>query len=173
MVRHPGTALFTVCRGSSWHLRQALREFPQAGELWLENGRFISARAGVLVVSVLDAKVRQGIRHLICDSGRTLNALLSTWETHDLWTLPSRRGQTVRTIASGPTCMAFDQIFSGELARSVKPGDRLVWMDAGAYHLPWETRFSHGIIPVWWSEGGRLSKVRERETFQSWWLQWS
>lgn len=156
-------------------LRQALRQFPEVKELWLENGRFISARSGVLVLRVLDIKERLGVRHLICNAGRTMNALVSTWEIHDLWPLARRRGPGVRTIVSGPTCMAFDQIFSGELPRSLKPGDHLVWMDAGAYHLPWETRFSHGLAPVWWQGSGEtqgLEQVRKRESFEEWWSQW-
>jgi hypothetical protein len=42
-------------------------------------------------------------------------------------------------------------------------------MDAGAYHLPWETRFSHGTAAVLWLETNRLLEVRRRESFEQWW----
>lgn len=151
---------------------RALKLFPGAREIWMENGRWVSARSGVLVVRVLDAKERAGRRHLICDGGRTTNALVSNWENHALLTLPPRGGRLVPTTVNGPTCMAFDQLTRGELPCSVKPGDHLVWLDAGAYHLPWETRFSHGQAAVFWHDGQRTRLVRPAETFAEWWGQW-
>jgi diaminopimelate decarboxylase/aspartate kinase len=151
---------------------RALKLFPEARELWLENGRWMSARSGVLVVKVLDFKNRPKVRSLICDGGRTMNALISNWETHDLFTIPDRRGPTVLTAVHGPTCMAFDQLARRPLPRSLRAGDHLVWMDAGAYHLPWETRFSHGLAAVLWHDGKLVRTVRPREEFADWWGQW-
>jgi diaminopimelate decarboxylase len=138
--------------------------FPGAQEIWLENGRFLSARSGVLVVSVLDVKERRGLRQLICDGGRTMNALVSTWEEHGLFTLPARSGPETLTAVHGPTCMAFDRLTLRPLPKRLRRGDRLVWMEAGAYHLPWETRFSHGLAEIWWHDGLRISQVRRPET---------
>jgi diaminopimelate decarboxylase len=149
--------------------RTAARLLPGLEEIWLENGRHLSAGSGVLVVSVLDAKERRGLRHLICDGGRTLHALVSNWESHALLALPKRRGTERLTTVCGPTCMAFDQLARQSLPASLRPGDRLVWMDAGAYHLPWETRFSHGTAAVLWLETNRLLEVRRRESFEQWW----
>lgn len=151
---------------------RSLDQFPDARELWLENGRFLSARSGVLVVGVRDAKERRGLRQLICDGGRTPHALISRWEAHEIFVLPERRGPTRLTAVCGPTCMAFDQIARRDLPRAVRPGDCLVWMNAGAYHLPWETRFSHGYAKVLWHDGRRISVAREAERFESWWGQW-
>ena len=151
---------------------RALQQFPSAREIWLENGRWLSARSGVLVVRVLDVKERRGVRHLICDGGRTTNALVSNWEEHALASLPARTGPCVPTVVTGPTCMAFDQLARRPLPRSLRAGDRLVWFDAGAYHLSWETRFSHGLAAVFWHDGEKLACVRERENFGKWWGQW-
>lgn len=151
---------------------RALKLFPGAEELWLENGRWMSARSGVLVISVLDIKQRGDVRTLICDSGRTMNALISNWELHDLFTLPERRGPTALTAIHGPTCMAFDQLARLPLPRSLRVGDRIVWMEAGAYHLPWETRFSHGLAAVLWHDGESITEVRPRESFDDWWSLW-
>jgi diaminopimelate decarboxylase len=151
---------------------RARRQFPGARELWLENGRWLSARSGVLVVTVLEAKDRPRMRRLICDGGRTLHALVSQWETHGWLTLPERRGPECLTAIHGPTCMAFDQLARGPLPRSVRPNDRLVWLEAGAYHLSWETRFSHGLAAVFWHDGRTITQVRPGETFARWWGQW-
>jgi diaminopimelate decarboxylase len=149
-----------------------LPRFAGLRELWLENGRFVSARGGALVVTVLDVKERAGLRQLICDGGRTMNALVSNWEEHAIFSVPRRSGTAALTAVHGPTCMAFDQLTRRELPRCLRPGDRLVWLEAGAYHIPWETRFSHGLATVLWHEQGKLWRAREAETFGDWWGQW-
>lgn len=153
-------------------LRRQVPRFLGLQELWLENGRFISARAAVLVVTVLDVKERAGLRQLICDGGRTMNALVSNWEEHELLPLPSRRGPRALTAVHGPTCMAFDQLARRPLPRGLRPGDRLIWLEAGAYHTQWETAFSHGRSAVLWHEKKRLTQVREAESFAQWWGNW-
>ena len=152
--------------------QRALKLFPEAREIWLENGRWMSARSGVLVVGILDVKERGKTRCLICDSGRTMNALISNWESHELLTLPDRRGPSCLTTVHGPTCMVFDQLARRDLPRSLRAGDHLVWMEAGAYHLPWETRFSHGLAAVFWHDGESTHLVRAREEFAGWWSAW-
>lgn len=137
-------------------------------ELWMENGRWVTAPAGVLVVRVLDTKEGRGLRTLIGDGGRTLQAMVATWERHGLFSMARRRGERVKTLVCGPTCMAFDNLGVHALPASVGPGDLLVWMDAGAYQMSWETRFSHGLGAVVWTEGERVEVVREREGFGAW-----
>jgi len=150
-------------------LRQSARLFPGLRELWLENGRFVSAGSGVLVVKILDAKERRGLRQLVCDGGRTLNALTSLWEQHKILCLPARTAIETLTAVHGPTCMAFDQLARIPLPRSLRAGDHLVWLDAGAYHLPWETRFSHGHAAVLWHDEAGLRPARRRQTFEDFW----
>ena len=150
------------------------RKIPSIEEVWLENGRFLTARSGVLVVRVIDTKERGECRYLICDGGRTNHALVSDWETHDIDVLPERAGAEVLSTVCGPTCMAYDRLRRMALPGNVVPGDVLVWHNAGAYHVPWETRFSHGLAAVLWEDGGKdLARVRERESFAGWWGQWA
>jgi diaminopimelate decarboxylase len=153
-------------------LRQSAKQFPGLREIWLENGRFISTGSGVLVVKILDVKERRGVRQIICDGGRTMNALMSAWEQHRLLTLPERSGEEILTVIHGPTCMAFDQLARIPLPRSLKAGDHLIWLDAGAYHIPWETRFSHGHATVLWHDKDGLRLVRERQSFEDFWGPW-
>jgi diaminopimelate decarboxylase len=153
-------------------LRQAVKQFPNVREVWLENGRFLTTGSGVLVVKILDVKERRGVRQLICDGGRTMNALLSAWEQHALLPLEKRAGAETLTVVHGPTCMAFDQLARIPLPRSLKAGDHLLWLDAGAYHLPWEAKFSHGQAAVWWHDETGLRLAREKENFESFWSSW-
>ena len=212
---------------------EVLKMFPSCEEIWLENGRWFSARSGVLVVTVLDAKmtklrdtgahlftaadgaeeepkeergtphpgplpsegrgrcgvallssstgilgsvagcdrdtVPRSVRNLICDGGRTMNALVSNWEAHELLTLPERKGPKILTTVNGPTCMAFDKLARRPMPKSIRVGDLLLWLEAGAYHLPWETRFSHGLAEVLWHDGKNLVQVRGQEEFGKWW----
>lgn len=141
-------------------VREALRRMPTVEQVWLENGRFVSAGSGALVVRVLDVKERRGLRQLICDGGRTLHALVSVWEQHELLPLRKFSGASVLTAVYGPTCMAFDQLARKPLPRALGPGAPLLWLDAGAYHLPWETRFSHGLAEIWWHGPAGLERVR-------------
>lgn len=142
-------------------VRETLRDFQGVEELWFENGRALLAGSGVLAVRVLDVKERRGLRQLICDGGRTQHALISLWEQHELLPLPQRRGPQTLTAVHGPTCMAFDQLARKPMPRSVRAGDVLVWFEAGAYHLPWETRFSHDLAEIWWEEApDRLQRHR-------------
>ncbi len=149
-----------------------LPRFPGLKELWLENGRWLTARSGVLVTKVLDTKQRTNMRFLICDAGRTNHAMVSAWETHELLSLPDRHGDTYLTTVTGPTCMAFDQLTRRAMPTSIQAGDHLMWLDAGAYHLPWETRFSHGLAEVLWHDGKSVKTIRAAETFKDWWGQW-
>ncbi|MEW6302685.1 MAG: hypothetical protein AB1705_04390 [Verrucomicrobiota bacterium] len=151
---------------------RVLKWFPGAQELWLENGRWLSARAGVLVVTILDVKTRANMRHFICDGGRTLNALVSNWESHALVPLETRSEKLVPTTVNGPTCMAFDKLGRFSLPEDVHTGDHLLWCEAGAYHLPWETHFSHGLAAVLWHDGKTVRVVRQREEFDEWWGRW-
>ncbi len=152
---------------------RALRLFPAAEEIWLENGRWLTARSGVLVVGVVEVKERRGMRHLLCDGGRTLHALVASWEDHALLALRPCSGRPALTTVNGPTCMSFDRLARRRLPASLRAGDHLLWLDAGAYHLPWETRFSHGLAAVLWHDGRHVQTIREGESFGDWWGRWS
>jgi len=155
-------------------LAEARELLPSVREIWCENGRFVTASSAVLVVQVLEIKEREGTRFLVCDGGRTNNAIVSDWESHDFLVLPDRHGVLVPSTVCGPTCMAFDRLIRAQLPRDVVVGDYFVWMNAGAYHIPWETRFSHGLAQVLWvGENGHITVARQRESFDRWWAVWS
>lgn len=142
---------------------------PELVEVWFEHGRFLLEQAAVLAVRVIDIKTRPECRYLICDGGRTNQALVADKGLHSLWTLPNRAGPLVPTTICGPTCMTDDSLGRPPMPADIEPGDVLVWTAAGAYHLPWETRFSHGLCAsVWCDEREALSLSRRRERPDAW-----
>ncbi|MFC1483664.1 hypothetical protein ACFL6Q_01285 [Candidatus Neomarinimicrobiota bacterium] len=154
-------------------LANAKESIPSLQEIWLENGRFLTARSGVLVVRIIDIKERDDSRYLICDGGRTNNALVSDWEEHDVTWYPPRRGKKRLTTICGPSCMAYDRLIRLQLPETLSVGDIMIWHNAGAYHVPWETRFSRGYCRViWYDDNGKMNLERKEESFFSWWGQW-
>lgn len=148
-------------------------DLPSVEEVWLENGRHLTAASAALVVRVLDVKERPECRYLICDGGRTNQALDADNGPHRLLVIPARAGHRLLTTITGPTCMTDDRLARVALPHTVAAGDLLVWLDAGAYHLPWETRFSHGLCAVAWADGDdQLSLARRRETPAEWSALW-
>jgi diaminopimelate decarboxylase len=155
-------------------LRSIPDRFPSVREIWLENGRFLTGAAGALVVTVLDKKMRDGTTYLICDGGRVNHARLAAYEVHDIIFEPNRSGPETETIICGPTCGAIDRLGCWSLPASIEAGDLIVWLNAGAYHIPLETRFSFGLAPVlWFNERDEPEIVRHRETPAEWWKQWA
>ena len=145
-------------------VREAPELIPSLEEIWLENGRFITAQSAALAVRVLDVKERDDCRYVICDGGRTNHALAADHGPHALIMLPPRSGRPRLTTVCGPTCMTDDRLGRWPLPDDLAVGDVIAWCDAGAYHLPWETRFSHGLCAVVWDGGdGTLVVARERE----------
>ena len=158
-------AIDDLANATGW----ARRHLPSVEELWLENGRYLTEASAALVVRVVDVKMRDECRYLICDGGRTNQALAADNGMHSILVLPERRGQHVLTTICGPTCMTDDRLARLPLPDTVVAGDLVVWLDAGAYHLPWETRFSHGLCAVAWADGDdRLSLARRHEAADEW-----
>ena len=151
-------------------LRSIPRMFPDLREVWLENGRFLTGAAGALVLTVLDKKRRGNQTYVICDGGRVNHARLAATEVHEIVLEPNRGGATMETVVCGPTCASVDRLGVWNLPIDLVPGDLIAWLNAGAYHIPLETRFSSGLAPVvWFNAFDKPELVRARETPAQWW----
>jgi diaminopimelate decarboxylase len=146
---------------------------PSVNEIWMENGRYLSGPAGALVVTVLDKKQRGDVTYLICDGGRVNHARMASFEIHNILLTPARTRPLQNTVVCGPTCSTVDRLGTWMLPDSIEPGDRLIWLTAGAYHIPLETRFSTGLAPVvWFDMNNEVEVIRRRESPTEWWSQW-
>ena len=151
----------------------AVCRLPSLREVWVENGGYVTRGSAALLLRVLDSKDRPEGRYLICDGGRTNQALDADNGPHPMLALPTRTGRLVETTVCGPTCMTDDRLARVKWPDGIAPGDLVVWLDAGAYHLPWETRFSHGLGAVVWADASdRLTLARPRETAEQWSSTW-
>ena len=147
--------------------------FPRLQEVWLENGRFVTETSTALAVRVLDIKERDDSRYVICDGGRTNHALAADKGAHPVLLIPPRHGAPTLSTICGPTCMTDDMLARVPLPCDLAVGDVIAWMDAGAYHLPWETRFSQGLCAVVWCDAnGTQSLARDRERPERWGDTW-
>lgn len=161
-------------RDAEWHdafadlaaaLGDAPSQFRNLREIWMEHGRCMSEESTVLVVRVADIKEREDSRYVICDGGRTNHALAADHGPHAIFTEADRDGPRRLTTVCGPTCMTDDRLGRWDLPLSLRVGDVIVWPDAGAYHLPWETRFSHGLCAIVWCDANEsLRIVRTHES---------
>jgi diaminopimelate decarboxylase len=155
-------------------VRLCRERFSSVSDVWAENGRYLLGPTGILVVTILDIKEISDIKVLICDGGRANQALPSNWESHQVALLNADPMEDhVETVVCGPTCMADDCFYRGLLPRSARIGDRLVYYNAGAYHISWENRFSNGLCKVLWTiDGMKLTLIRPAETSMEWASRW-
>jgi diaminopimelate decarboxylase len=150
-------------------VRQASMFFPGLAEIWLENGRAVTHHSALLAVRILDIKERHECRYAICDGGLTNHALAADDHPHAVQALVERVGTRRLTTVCGPTCMTDDRLGRLVLPNDTAVGDVLLWLDAGAYHLPWETRFSHGLCAIaWFGPDEQAQFARDREPPARW-----
>ena len=114
-------------------LAQLLREHTWfTGELVLEPGRFLAARAGVYLVRVVRVKESRGELFAILEAG--INHLLRPLLIGQPFPVRAvgKRGPTRETTLAGPLCTSLDRLGRVPLPE-LAPGDLLVFGTAGAY----------------------------------------
>jgi diaminopimelate decarboxylase len=87
-------------------------------------------------------------------------------EYHQL--LPvARYGEPLRHVHSvvGPICSPMDTLYPAVRLPALEAGDSVAIMDAGAYFVPFSTSFSYPRPAVVMLDGGRVTLLRRRETF--------
>jgi len=146
-------------------------KFTDIVEIFFEYGRFVLSSCGIIVFTVIDIKNMNGVNFIICDGGRVNNALPSDWEVHKIEVYPKRVGKLIEFNLCGSTCMAYDCFSRTNLPENIQIGDKIIYFDAGAYHLSWESHFSHPLSNILWHnhEENSLSLVRKKESFEEWW----
>lgn len=120
--------------------------------LALEPGRGLVGESGRLVVSVVGKAKRGSDEWLYLDAG-VFNGLMETYEgfppvVHLLSDDAAER-PTMRYTLAGPSCDSCDVIARGVELPEVHIGDRLVFLDAGAYTNEYAAAFNGFPIPRW------------------------
>lgn len=113
-------------------------------EIWLEPGRFIVAKAGVLVTRVTQTKGKGDIRYVGVSTG--MNSLLrpalygAYHEIVNLSRLSEPATETVNIV--GPVCETGDRIGSDRLLPETREGDVLLIANVGAYGHVMSSRYN-------------------------------
>jgi diaminopimelate decarboxylase/aspartate kinase len=110
------------------------RRFPRI-EFWMEPGRFLVAKAGVLVATVTQLKSKGDVRYVGISTG--MNSLIRPalyGAHHDIRNL-TRLGEplTDKMTVVGPICESADQLGSDRWLPPTREGDVLLIANCGAY----------------------------------------
>lgn len=139
-------------------------------EIIFEPGRYLVARAGVLLLTVQYVKHSGQKQFVIVDGGMHLMirpALYGGW--HKIW--PVDQSETfqdlIRCDVVGPICESTDFLAQDRDIPRVKDGDVLALFDAGAYGFVMASNYnSHPRPAEVMVEDDTARLVRRRETFE-------
>jgi diaminopimelate decarboxylase len=135
--------------------------------LEVEPGRYLVARAGVLVARVLAVKPRPGGRTVVVDTG--MHHLLRPalyGASHRV--APVRIGPAAgRAWLVGPVCESADVLAAGVPLPFLGPGDLVAVLDAGAYGMVMASNYNGQPRPAELvTSGGQAFVARSRETWE-------
>ena len=138
-------------------------------DLLLEPGRFLIARAGILVGEVADIKAFEGSpRFIVLDTGMTeliRPALYGAF--HRISAVTPRPGPEQLCEVVGPLCETSDTLGHERAFGPVEVGDRLAVHDAGAYGIVMASNYNRrpfgAEVLV---EDGAWRIIRRRQTYE-------
>jgi diaminopimelate decarboxylase len=130
-----------------------------------EPGRWMVARAGVLVSEVLWVKRRNDRRFVVLAAG--MNDLLRPAlyrARHRIVPVRPRDGEVAPAIVVGPVCESGDVFADDVPLPPVEPGDPIAILDAGAYGAVMSSNYNgRGRLAELVVRGGRLTRARAGE----------
>lgn len=136
-------------------------------QLVLEPGRFLVGNGGILVTEVQYVKEGPDKKFVIVDAG--MNDLIRPplyQAHHEILPVKAADGQ-IRADVVGPICESSDFLALDREMTSVKPGDLLAVMSAGAYGFSMASNYNSrgraAEVMVW---KDRYALIRRRETYE-------
>lgn len=136
--------------------------------LIFEPGRLIIGNAGVLIATVLYVKEGQARRFAVLDAG--MNDLMrpALYDArHEIWPVqaPQTSGRMAYDVV-GPVCESTDVFLKGAELPSLKAGDRVAIMSAGAYGAALSNQYNaRPLAPEVLAAGADFKIIRRRPTF--------
>ena len=115
--------------------------FPAEVETWLEPGRALVARAGVMFCSVLGVARRNGIRWVYLDAG-VFHGLTEAMGGIAYRIVTEAPGPDEPCTIAGPSCDSVDVIAHGVPLPRVRVGERVAILAAGAYTTSYASHFN-------------------------------
>ena len=137
--------------------------------LLLEPGRFVVAQAGGLLTRVVTVKRNGSKTFVVTDAG--MNDLIrpALYQAHhEILPVRQPRGSaTSRVDVVGPVCESGDFFARDRALPSVKAGDLLLLLDAGAYGMSLSSNYNTRPRPAEvLVDGSSVRLIRRRETFR-------
>jgi ornithine decarboxylase len=114
---------------------------PERVEVSVEPGRALVGEAALLVASVIGKATRGQERWLYLDAG-VFNALLEAIQGFSYQIRTERSGPPRRYVLAGPTCDSVDTISTEVSLPELSVGDRVYFLNAGAYTLSYASSFN-------------------------------
>lgn len=138
---------------------------PLGLKILLEPGRFIVGNAGVLLASVLYIKKTPAKTFTVVDAA--MNDLIrpALYEGyHEIHPLEQRGAEPVVMDVVGPVCESGDFFAQDRSIPTLKPGDCVALLSAGAYGFVMSSTYnSRPLLPEVLVDGSAWSVVRERQ----------
>ena len=133
----------------------------------LEPGRFLVAKSGELVCSVLYEKITAKKRFVIVDAA--MNDLMrpSLYNAYHEIVLPYNQGEKSLCDVVGGICESGDFLAKQRELEQTKSGDILVVKNAGAYGFSMSSNYNTRMRPCELAlENGKIRLIRQRESFK-------
>jgi diaminopimelate decarboxylase len=141
----------------------------QQPKIILEPGRSLVGNAGILVTTVLYRKKKQKRDYLIVDAG--MNDLMrpALYQSHhDIICVQKTSSKNLLTQIVGPVCESSDVLgFDRSLPASLKQGDLLCILSAGAYGMSMSSQYNTRLRPAEVLVlQSKHQLIRRRDTFE-------
>ena len=146
-------------------LNYPAREMPT---LVLETGRALVDESGYCISTVLaNKRLPDKRRAIVVDAG--VNILFTSfWYKHDVLPAQAFFGTPEPTVIYGPLCMNIDVVRDTLMFPPMKPGDRLVFKDVGAYNVTqWMQFITYRPAVVLVAPDGKHALMRRAENLQT------
>lgn len=140
-------------------------------EIYIEPGKAVVGDAGFLVSSVIDSFISEGKHIAVLDTSVNHNPEVFEYQKKPALLEADEQGQYCYLLA-GSSCLAGDIFGEYQFNKPLKTGDRLVFLNVGAYSLIKANRFNGYNLPdVYWINNNRLSLIKHSD-YQDYRQQW-
>lgn len=133
----------------------------------LEPGRFLVAKSGELVSTVLYEKKNQSKRFIVVDAAMNDLVRPSLYRAYHKIELPYSKGEASLCDVVGGICESSDFFAKDRALPKAQNGDILIIKDAGAYGFSMSSNYNTRNKPCELAlEEGKIRLIRQRESFE-------
>lgn len=139
-------------------------------ELGFEPGRLIVGNAGILLTRVLHLNPRPTKQFLVVDAAMNDLVRPAMYEAyHEIWPVsePQAGALEVAYDVVGPICESGDTFTTGRLLPTLRPGDLIAFMTAGAYGASMSSTYNQRLlVPEVLVKGADYAVTRPRQSYE-------